>query len=161
MWQLVSHGAVLGTTGPELPTSMPTTRAWPLAPTAAFDSVLPLVASLADLQRSDVGAVPPELLAIGDRDERARQVESWILSSPEHRRRLELYERFNALELRLVGDDGEPLPTSSIVVSELPPPGEEFVPSMRPDFAEAGFADGPPFYMVVASLATTDTSSRP
>lgn len=94
------------------------------------------------------------------RDGQCTPEEEWILSSPEHRRRLELYERFNALELRLVGDDGEPLPTSSIVVSELPPPGEEFVPSMHADFAEAGFAGGPPFYMMVASVPTTDTSSR-
>jgi hypothetical protein len=155
MWQLLSHGAVLGTTGPELPISTPRTRAWPLVPTSAFDSVQPLVASLADLQQSNVGGVPPELLAIADEDDRAREIQSWLQSSPENRRRIDLYDRFTALDLRLVSDDGEPLPASSIVVAELPPPGEPFVPSMRADFAEAGFAAGPPFYMVVASVATT------
>jgi hypothetical protein len=150
MWQLLSHGAVLGTTGPELPAPTRTTRAWPLIPTAVFDVVQPIVASLAELGQSDVGGVPADVLAIADESERAREIRSWIEASPEHRRRADLYRQFTALELRLVGDDGEALPASSIVVSELPPPGVAFDSSMEADFAAAGFPSGPPFYMVVA-----------
>lgn len=150
MWQLLSHGAVLGTTGPELAAPTGTTRAWPLIPTAAFDLVQPIVASLAELGRSDAGGVPAEVLAIADEDERAREIRSWIEATPENRRRAELYRQFTALELRLVSDDGAPLAASSIVVSELPPPGVSFDASMEADFAAAGFPSGPPFYMVVA-----------
>ena len=152
MWQLLSHGSVLGTTGPELPVSGGTTRAWPLIPTPAFDSVRTLVASFEEM-RPGVGSVPPKILAIAEESERTRAIQAWVRSNPEIRRRIELYQQFTALELRLVSDDGQPLRTSLIIVSQVPPPGVSWVTSMHDDFAEAGFPPGgPPFYIVVASV---------
>jgi hypothetical protein len=151
VWQLLSHGVVLGTTGPELPQPKPDVRSWPLVPTPSFARVQPLVAAMADLQ-SHPPPLPDAIRALADTDERARAVRSWIATNREMQRTLEVFGQLTALALQLVGDDQRPLAARSIVIAEVPPPGTTFVEAMRKDFAAAGFVGDPPYYLVVASL---------
>jgi hypothetical protein len=152
MWKLLSHGVVFGITGPELPFSTQAVRAWPLIPTPAFEPVRELVPALAELVRSPGEGVPSEVLNIADERERARAIQAWIQTSPDAPRRIEVHEQLTALGLQLVGEDRVPLSAWSITIAGLPPGDLAFLPQMQVDFAEGGFGQGPPFYMVVASL---------
>jgi hypothetical protein len=159
-YALMSHGRVLGYTAAAFPTEeLPAgTNAWHLVPTAAFDTVEPIIAEL---------SAPPVLLLVEEvlptRDEylhpawneHEAQMERLMDEAPRiHHFRLVL-ERYERLDLELRDESGRRLDTTSLLVTKQVVPADAlraYVEVIDPQ--EAHLVDATePCYLLMARVA--------
>jgi hypothetical protein len=152
---LISHGRTLGRTGLELPPPAASTRSWQFIPAPAFDEVRELFAALPAAIEDSQEAIPTqgELEAFPE-EERGERMREIMLADPRMVRFIALSEQLDALELALMDDLGDRLPTRTLGVTVLDIDTAELREALTAIDPAADLSDvaAPPFYLVVAGL---------
>jgi len=157
-WHLKARGEVVAELGPEMDSSGRDIRTWPMRPTESFESIREIILEDHAVQRElfsrPYQKIPDSVSGESDPQKRAEAREAWFQSDPFARRRFEVREQLEALELTVVDDTGAALLAWRVSIAQIPPLMYE--EGMRADFERTGFRGGPPFFMVCALLAPPD-----